>query len=181
MIDTGVELIVVIGLLVYREQVVTRSREIRQRDSSEQRHRGWIERGSNRPTRERQARCSVQDRSAAKDSGTLGSRRNAEYMRQRLPNPYAVVVDKKERLVLYNWTSQRRAELVFLEGRSGLIGERKEVLGVEDVISQKLVQCAVKTAGARLRYHIDHTARFASELGAVICLDDVEFLNRVRR
>ena len=129
---------------------------------------------------DRLAREGIKNRSRAGEiPGAFGQRRNAEEVSQRLPGSLAIVISEEKRAVFYDRAAHGSAELILPKGRSRS-GQSEEIFRLEHVIANKFVRGTVQLVGSGLRDHVDHRARFPSELGAVVGLIDHEFGRVVR-
>src|SRR5471030_1407314 len=96
--------------------------------------------------------------------------------------PQYLDIAEEESLVLDDVPADAAAELVLPEFRAAdTRGVRKEVVGVQFVVSEILVHSAVVRVGARLGDKIDHRAARPSYFGRVAVGVYLHFLDRVDR
>ena len=96
--------------------------------------------------------------------------------------PASLIIGEEERPVANNWAAKDRAKLIASEKRlagNGWRCRRKQVPGVESLITQKFKGGAVKVIRAGLRRQIDDAAVESAELGRRAVGFYFEFLDRV--
>ena len=118
----------------------------------------------------------------------LGWRGYGGQLRQCLANAQALVISEKEQFVPDDGSTRRAAEYIPPQLRRGqpTRNSRDErtvlpLVGVEEIITQKLKNIAVKFVGARFDGCVDDAAGVVAELGGSILGNQIEFSDRIRR
>ena len=179
-VDARQVLVVVAGLADLGHEAAIAAVFLRERHPSvehELRDRVQQVRGDD-VVRERVARVGVLNRaSPGKDARPLVTRGRERIAQAVFADALALIRELEEGLVLDDRAAHGAAELV--EAELGH-GARKEVAGIERVVTEEVPQAPVELVGARSRYGADH-AEAATVLGSDARRRDAELLHRVGR